>query len=172
MPQTILSLTELTCLITYIMEPVQSLTVLCMKIGQLCLQVQDKVQRLNYWIIPSEILGKKVSMSLGSLTLCIDKLYRKITQCSVLQSFLIFVWNRSGFLFFLLVSDLPTSSSFDGAVALPTLTGDGVIVQNYQYFYQLNCNASSCDWETLEKELSLPVRYAVAMELPAEYTCE
>jgi len=70
------------------------------------------------------------------------------------------------------ISDLPTSSSLYGAVALPTLTGDGVIVQNYQYFYQLNCNASSCDWETLEKELSLPVHFAVAMDLPAEYTCE
>ena len=171
MPQTILSLTELTCLITYVMEPVQSLTVLCMKIGQLCLQVQVQVQRLNYWIIPSEILGKKVSMSLGSLTLCIDKLYRKITQCSVLQSFLIFVWNRSGFLFFLLVSDLPTSSLW-GAVALPTLTGDGVIVQHGQYFSQLNCNASTCKWNILEKELSLYVYSAFAMILPAEYTCE
>ena len=171
MPQTILSLTELTCLIIYQMEPVQSLTVLCMKIGQLCLQVQVE-KRLNYWIIPSKILGKKVSMSLGSLTLCIDKLYRKITQCSAFKSFLIFVWNRSGFLFFLLVSDMPTSSHYSGAVALPTLTGDGVIVQYYQYFYQLNCNASSCDWEILVKELSLPVRFAVAMNLPAEYTCE
>ena len=74
--------------------------------------------------------------------------------------------------FFLLVSDLPTSSSLGGAVALPTLTGDGVIVQHKQYFYQLNCNVSSCNWDILEKELSNPVSNAVTMILPAEYTCE
>jgi len=70
------------------------------------------------------------------------------------------------------ISDLPTSSSLWGAVALPTLTGDGVIVQHGPSFYQLNCNASSCNWEILEKELSLSVTGAVAMILPAEYTCE
>ena len=147
------------------MEPVQSLTALCMKIGQLCLQVLQVETRLNYWIIRLEILGKKVSMNLGSLRLCIDKLYKNNNTVQFITKFL-------DCFFFLLVSDLPTSSSLWGAVALPTLTGDGVIVQYYQYFYQLNCNASSCDWEILVKELSLPVRFAVAMNLPAEYTCE
>ena len=74
--------------------------------------------------------------------------------------------------FFLTVSDLPASSYTWGAVALPTLTGDGVIVQYKQYFYQLTCDASTCNWEILEKELSLPVSFAVTMILPAEYTCE
>ena len=32
--------------------------------------------------------------------------------------------------------------------------------------------ANTCNWEILEKELSLPVQRAVAMILPAEYTCE
>jgi len=70
------------------------------------------------------------------------------------------------------ISDLPASSSFYGGVALPTLTGDGVIVQRDQYFYQLHCNASNCNWEILKKELSVAANYAVSMFLPAEYTCE
>ena len=86
----------------------------------------------------------------------------------------------SVFLFFLLVPDLPTSSSLSGvysnegtgAVALPTLTNDGVIVQHDRYFFQLNCDASACNWEILEKELNLPVASAVGMILPAEYACE
>ena len=57
-------------------------------------------------------------------------------------------------------------------MALPTLTGDGVIVQHDEYFYQLTCDTSSCNWEKLEKELSLSVRIAATMILPAEYTCE
>ena len=55
---------------------------------------------------------------------------------------------------------------------MPTLTGDGVIVQYRQYLYQLNCDAVACNWETLEKELSISVSSAVAMILPAEYTCK
>ena len=82
--------------------------------------------------------------------------------------------------FFLLVSDLPTSSSLSGiysnkgtgAVALPTVTDDGVIVQHDRYFFKLNCSASACNWETLEEELNLPVAGAVGMILPAEYACE
>ena len=71
--------------------------------------------------------------------------------------------------FCITVSDLPNTLTFGGAVALPTLTGDGVIVQHNQYFYLLSCNPSSCSWEILEKELSIPVRNAVTMILPAEY---
>ena len=59
-----------------------------------------------------------------------------------------------------------------GARALPTLTGDGAILQTTQYVYQLNCNASACNWEKLQKKLSLPVTFAVTMILPEEYTCE
>ena len=100
------------------------------------------------------------------------------------MEFLHFCFNCNCISFFLLVSDLPTSpSSLVGdsgpgsgfkitAVALPTLTDDGVIVQLGRYFYQLNCNTSACNWEILEKELSLPVASAVGMILPAEYTCE
>ena len=102
----------------------------------------------------------------------------------LLLEFLHFCFNCNCISFFLLVSDLPTSpSSLVGApspgtgskitaVALPTLTDDGVIVQLGQYFYQLNCNTSACNWETLEKELSPPMNSAVTMILPAEYTCE
>ena len=58
-----------------------------------------------------------------------------------------------------------------GAVALPTLTGDGVILQHDKYFYELSCNVSACNWKILEKELSLRVHFAVTMVLPEEYTC-
>ena len=57
------------------------------------------------------------------------------------------------------------------ANALPTLTGDGVILQHEQYFYELICNSITCNWEILEKQLSIPVRGAVTMYLPTEYTC-
>ena len=52
------------------------------------------------------------------------------------------------------------------------MTHDGVIVQHDRYFFQLNCDASACNWKILEKELSLPVASAVAIILPAEYTCK
>ena len=73
-------------------------------------------------------------------------------------------------LFLLTVSDLPISKMY-GAVALPTLTGDGVILQHDKYFYELSCNASACNWKIMEKELSLRVHFAVTMVLPEEYTC-
>ena len=60
----------------------------------------------------------------------------------------------------------------DGAVALPTLSGEGVILQNVKSFYQLHCNASTCNWKKLENKLGLQVIFAVTMRLPADYTCE
>ena len=39
---------------------------------------------------------------------------------------------------------------------MPTLTGDGIILQHKQYFYQLNCDQNTCSWEILEEELSEP----------------
>ena len=86
-----------------------------------------------------------------------------------LCTFLFYIQKKTSF--FLIVSDLPNSITWGGAVALPTLTGDGVILQHEQYFYELICDASTCNWEILEKELGLPVRGAVTMYLPAEYTC-
>ena len=68
-------------------------------------------------------------------------------------------------------NNIPTNV-FWGGLALPTLTGDGVIVQHTRYFYRLSCDTSSCNWEILEKELSLPVEESVTMILPVEYTCE
>ena len=64
------------------------------------------------------------------------------------------------------------STVFFGGLALPTLTGDGVIVQNTRRFYQLNCDESSCNWKMLEKTLPYQIFKGVAMILPAEYTCE
>ena len=60
-----------------------------MKIGQLCLQVQAMETRLNYWIIRLEILGKEVSMNLGSLLkLSIDKLHKNNNTVQFITKFL------------------------------------------------------------------------------------
>ena len=81
----------------------------------------------------------------------------------------------SSLLLSLKVSDLPdnhpTYPSYGGARAMPTLTGDGIILQHKQYFYQLNCDQNTCSWEILEEELSEPAHYGATMILPAKYTC-
>ena len=70
-------------------------------------------------------------------------------------------------------NNIITANVFWGGVALPTLTGDGVIVQHNRNLYQLSCDASTCNWERLEKkELPFQIKNGVAMILPEEYTCE
>ena len=71
------------------------------------------------------------------------------------------------------VDDLPTTydSDFWGAQALPSITGNGVIVQNREYFYELVCTSTACQWNIMEKQLTTGVYSAVMMYLPQDYTC-
>merc|ERR1719266_806557 len=49
------------------------------------------------------------------------------------------------------IGSLPTSqtTSFYGAKALPSLTGDGAILHHRQHLYRLTCSHSSCNWEII-----------------------
>ena len=71
------------------------------------------------------------------------------------------------------VKSLPTTydTSFNGARALPSLSGDGAYLQKSQYFYELSCSSFSCSWSKIEQELANPVYGAVMMYLPNDYTC-
>merc|ERR1711962_297818 len=72
------------------------------------------------------------------------------------------------------IGSLPTTSDaydeFYGATALPSISGNGAYLQCRQYFYELSCTSSSCDWNIMEQELKRPVQFAVMMYLPTDYT--
>ena len=71
------------------------------------------------------------------------------------------------------VDDLPTThdSDFSGARALPSITGNGAYVQLNKYFYELVCSSTACQWNIMEKQLTTPIRFAVMLYLPQDYTC-
>ena len=74
---------------------------------------------------------------------------------------------------FISVEPLPSThhSDFNGAMILPTLAGNGAILQYQEHFYELMCNTSSCNWRVLEQTLKKPVIGAVMMYLPPGYSC-
>ena len=73
------------------------------------------------------------------------------------------------------VPGLPTDhvnkKKFYGAAAVTSESGHGAIVQNMEYFYELNCNTSGCSWKILPQQLSPGVRHSVMMTLPPNYNC-
>jgi hypothetical protein len=71
------------------------------------------------------------------------------------------------------VGALPTTydSNFYATEALPSSSGDSVYLQHNQFFYELTCSSSSCNWSIMEKQLTSPTIGAVAMYLPSGYTC-
>ena len=74
-------------------------------------------------------------------------------------------------LFLFSVDNLPLRGDRTmGIQALPSITGNGAIVQGKQYFYELVCG-SECKWTEMEKKLSSPVSFATMMYLPKDYTC-
>ena len=72
------------------------------------------------------------------------------------------------------VGSLPTISNaydeFIGARALPSISGNGAYLQCRQYFYELTCTSSSCDWNVMEHQLTKPLQKAVMMYLPTDYS--
>ena len=67
----------------------------------------------------------------------------------------------------ILVSSLPTmyDNNFEGARALPSVSGYGAYVQYKKYFYELQC-IHTCNWTVMDQQLTTPVRHAVMMYLP------
>ena len=75
-------------------------------------------------------------------------------------------------LFLFSVDDVPLPGDTSmGIQALPSITGNGAIVQSWQYFLELVCSSTDCKWTGMEKKLSTPVSYAVMMYLPKDYHC-
>ena len=71
------------------------------------------------------------------------------------------------------VSSLPTThdTSFHGAKALPSLSGNGVYLQYKKYFYELTCTTASCTWSIMAQELKEASFLNPIMYLPQGYTC-
>jgi len=71
------------------------------------------------------------------------------------------------------IGSLPTThdSSFGGARALPSTTGNGAYLQNNEFLYELKCTTSSCNWSEMTQQLSTPVWGAVMLYLPDSFTC-
>ena len=70
------------------------------------------------------------------------------------------------------VDDVPLPGDMStGIQALPSITGNGAIVQSWHYFLKLVCSSTECKWIRMEKKLSTPVSFAVMMYLPKDYTC-
>ena len=57
-------------------------------------------------------------------------------------------------------------NNFEGARALPSVSGYGAYVQHNKYFYELQCNAKSCNWSIMDQQLTTPVVSAAMMYLP------
>ena len=72
-------------------------------------------------------------------------------------------------------TDLPsghlliTQPKFDGATAVTSASGQGVVVQFYEHFYELACKIGSCSWTILPQILHQGVTKAVMMTLPSGY---
>ena len=71
------------------------------------------------------------------------------------------------------VDDLPLKGwNAHGIQALPSITGNGAIIQGWRNFYELVCSSTACKWNFMGKKLrSSPVSFAVMMYLPKDYTC-
>merc|ERR1711935_617663 len=71
------------------------------------------------------------------------------------------------------IGSLPTThdSSFLGARALPSTTGNGAYLQNKEFLYELSCTTSSCNWSKMTQQLSTLVYSVVMMYLPDSFTC-
>jgi len=72
------------------------------------------------------------------------------------------------------IANLPTKheTNFQGARAVPSPSGHGVIVQLNEHFYKLQCQVSGCFWSILKQKLKQSVLGAVLFALPEEYNCD
>ena len=79
------------------------------------------------------------------------------------------------FLIVITVASLPTDHvyefKFDGARAVTSPSGKGVIVQHRAYLYELECNIPQCKWKILPLTLEQSVRSATVLALPPGVGC-
>ena len=70
------------------------------------------------------------------------------------------------------VAGLPTDydSTFWGAAAVTSASGQGAIVQMKEHFYEVSCEISGCAWTILAQNLDLGVYFPVMIMLPINYT--
>ena len=75
--------------------------------------------------------------------------------------------------FCVLVASLPTvyKEEFWGPSAVTSPSGQGVIVQHDEHFYELQCQVDGCSWTILPQKLKQKVQGAVVFTLPGKYTC-
>ena len=95
-----------------------------------------------------------------------------------IETFYTYLYKNRYFFIVLSVADLPFDhvhrweyDEFNGARAVTSPSGKGVIVQHYKQLYELTCEISGCSWRILPQRLSPGVKFAVMMTLPPDYTC-
>ena len=77
------------------------------------------------------------------------------------------------FLIVISVKQLPTyglAGKHFNTRALTSASGQGVIVQQNENLYELNCEVPECSWKPLPRKLTQGVTSAVMMTLE-DYTC-
>ena len=60
---------------------------------------------------------------------------------------------------------------YDGARALTSPSGNGVVLQHKEFLYEFHFHSGIFTWSKIQHTLSHPVEYAVMTYLPAGYTC-
>ena len=70
------------------------------------------------------------------------------------------------------VAEIPKNvvSTFKGARAVTSASGQGAIVQIWEHFYEVTCEISGCSWSILAQNLDYGVILPVMMTLPLDYT--
>ena len=58
-----------------------------------------------------------------------------------------------------------------GAKAISSPKGDGVVVQSYEYLYQLSCSNVSCTWTKMSERLDHGLRWGIMTYLPGTLLC-
>ena len=62
--------------------------------------------------------------------------------------------------------------NFEGARAVTSPSGQGVILQHSEYFYELRCETKECSWTILPQKLKQDVSSAILLALPPGTGCD
>ena len=76
------------------------------------------------------------------------------------------------FLFYrIIAASISETQGFGGCRVLPSISGQGVYLQQDRNFYHFSCDTSSCQWETMEQTLPAGVTHGIFMYLSPDYNC-
>ena len=53
-----------------------------------------------------------------------------------------------------------------GAKAIVSSSGGGVVVQSYEFLYQLTCDCTNCTWTKMPEKLKHGLRWGITTSLP------